>query len=124
MYFFRVLDVELSLPQGVYLFLGYSTKDEGLLQAVTGEGVMETIGAIQGLVSYHNINNNKSDCRMLLQAHENENLVLQAVMDEFDLNREVGNLTAELLNREKVILICIWVRVAGTMYSMFPKLKS
>lgn len=52
-------DVELTLPQGVYLFLGYSTKDESLLEAVTGEGVLETIGAIQGLVSYHNINSNK-----------------------------------------------------------------
>ena len=52
-------DVELSLPQGVYLFLGYSTKDESLLKAVTGQGVLETIGAIQGLVSYHNINSNK-----------------------------------------------------------------
>ena len=31
-----------------------------------------------------------------------ENLVLQAVMDEFEENREKGNLTAELLNREKV----------------------
>ena len=31
-----------------------------------------------------------------------ENLVLQAVMDEFEENREKGNLTAELLNKEKV----------------------
>ena len=31
-----------------------------------------------------------------------ENLVLQAVMDEFEENREKGNLTAEILNREKV----------------------
>jgi hypothetical protein len=30
-----------------------------------------------------------------------ENLVLQAVMDEFEENREKGNLTAEILNREK-----------------------
>ena len=41
------------------MFLGYSTKDEGLLQAVTGEGVEFTLGAIQGLVSYHNVNSNK-----------------------------------------------------------------
>ena len=34
-------------------------KDEELLKTVTGEGVLETIGAIQGLVSYHNINGNK-----------------------------------------------------------------
>ena len=32
-----------------------------------------------------------------------ENLVLQAVMDEFEENREKGNLTAEILNKEKVI---------------------
>ena len=31
-----------------------------------------------------------------------ENLVLQAVMDEFEENREKGNLTAEILNKEKV----------------------
>jgi hypothetical protein len=28
--------------------------------------------------------------------------VLQAVMDEFEESREKGNLTAEILNREKV----------------------
>ena len=52
-------DIDLSLPQGIYLFLGYSTKDEELLHSVTGDGVLETIGAIQALVSYHNINSNK-----------------------------------------------------------------
>ena len=31
-----------------------------------------------------------------------ENLVLQAVMDEYEENREKGNLTAEILNRERV----------------------
>ena len=31
-----------------------------------------------------------------------ENLVLQAVMDEFEEQRNKENLTAELLNREKV----------------------
>jgi hypothetical protein len=72
-----------------------------LLKAVTGEGVLETIGAIQGLVSYHNVNNNKSDCRMMLQKHTGENLVLQAIMDEHEENRELGNLTADILNREK-----------------------
>ena len=45
--------------QGVYLFLGYSRKDEGLLKKVTNQGALEAIGAIQGLVSYHNVNSNK-----------------------------------------------------------------
>ena len=31
-----------------------------------------------------------------------ENLVLQAVMDEYEENREKGNLTAEILNKERV----------------------
>ena len=44
----------------------------------------------------------QSECRILLQKHSNENLVLQAVMDEFEESREKGNLTAEILNREKV----------------------
>ena len=57
--FFSLSDRDLILPSGVFLFLGYSLKDENLLKKVTGEGVMETIGAIQGLVSYHNINGNK-----------------------------------------------------------------
>ena len=52
-------DVEMASEQGVFLFLGYSTKDEELLKAVTGKGVLDTIGAIQGLVSYHNVNTNK-----------------------------------------------------------------
>ena len=44
----------------------------------------------------------QSECRILLSKHSEENIVLQAVMDEFEENREKGNLTAELLNREKV----------------------
>ena len=47
------------MPQGVYLFLGYSEKDESLLKEVTGEGAEDALGAIQGLVSYHNVNANK-----------------------------------------------------------------
>ena len=52
-------DVELNLKQGVYLFLGYSQKDEALLKKVTNQGAVDAIGAIQGLVSYHNVNSNK-----------------------------------------------------------------
>ena len=48
------------MPQGVYLFLGYSDKDESLLKEVTGEGAEDALGAIQGLVSYHNVNANKA----------------------------------------------------------------
>ena len=43
----------------MFLYLGYSIKDERLLNKVTGKSVLETVGAIQGLVSYHNINGNK-----------------------------------------------------------------
>ena len=32
-----------------------------------------------------------------------ENLILQAVMDDFELNREKDNMTAEFLHREKVM---------------------
>ena len=49
----------ITVPQGVYLFLGYSDKDESLLKEVTGEGAEDALGAIQGLVSYHNVNANK-----------------------------------------------------------------
>ena len=54
-----ISDVELNLPQGVYLFLGYSEKDEKLLKAVTDQGAEEARGAIQGMVSFHNVNSNK-----------------------------------------------------------------
>ena len=47
----------------------------------------------------------QSDCRILLQKHSGENLVLHAIMDEFEENRAAGNLTTELLNKEKVIRI-------------------
>ena len=33
-----------------------------------------------------------------------ENIVLQAVMDEHEPNRKEGNLTAEILDKEKVIM--------------------
>ena len=49
----------------------------------------------------------QSDCRILMLKHSAENIVLQAVMDEFEENREKNNLTAELLNREKVRIIQI-----------------
>ena len=52
-------EVELVLKQGVYLYLGFSKKDEELLKKVTGQGALDAIGAIQGLVSYHNVNSNK-----------------------------------------------------------------
>ena len=58
-FFFIFSDSDLILPKGVFLYLGYSVKDERLLNKVTGKSVLETVGAIQGLVSYHNINGNK-----------------------------------------------------------------
>lgn len=116
------IESDLVLPDGVFLFLGYSSKDEELLKKITGEGVMETIGSIQGLVSYHNINGNKvctehkmkkmitivtsflkSDCRMFMHMRTSENIVLQALMDEHQENRDLQNITAEILNREKVL---------------------
>ena len=62
-----LLELEVNLPQGVYLFLGYSEKDEKLLRAVTNEGAQEAIGAIQGLVRYHNVNSNKVDLNDILK---------------------------------------------------------
>ena len=50
------------------------------------------------------IHNLQSDCRIHLQIHYDENLVLQATVEELDVHRDAGNLTAHLLNREKVIL--------------------
>lgn len=94
-------DSDLILPKGVFLYLGYSVKDERLLNKVTGKSVLETVGAIQGLVSYHNINGNKSDCRMHMHLRTSENIVLQALMDEHQENRDLQNLTSEILNREK-----------------------
>ena len=44
----------------------------------------------------------QSECRIILKKHSGENIVLQAVMDEFEEQRNKDNLTAELLNREKV----------------------
>ena len=52
----------------------------------------------------------------MLKKHSNENIVLQAVMDEFEENREKGNLTAELLNREKVTIDLIFFKVHICMY--------
>ncbi|TRY71008.1 hypothetical protein TCAL_10692 [Tigriopus californicus] len=94
-------EVDLDLTEGVYLFLGYSEKDEQLLKAVTGQGILETIGEIEGLVRYHNINNNKSECRVIPHKQSGENMILQAVMEEFQENRDSGNLTNYLLNKEK-----------------------
>ncbi len=40
----------------------------------------------------------------MLQKQAGENLVLQAILEENEAMREVGNLTAMLLHREKVIV--------------------
>jgi len=57
-------EVDFTLDPGVYLFLGFSKKDEELLKKVTGQGALDAIGAIQGLVSYHNVNSNKVSWRI------------------------------------------------------------
>ena len=49
----------------------------------------------------------QSECRIILKKHSGENIVLQAVMDEFEEQRNKDNLTAELLNREKVRKTCL-----------------
>ena len=59
----------LKVPQGVYLYLGYSEKDEKLLKSVTNEGALEAVGAIQGLVRYHNVNSNKVKCDIHTYIH-------------------------------------------------------
>ncbi len=56
------LDSEFKLPQGVYLFLGYSIKDEKLLKTVTQKGIRDSLADINGLVYHYNINNNKVRC--------------------------------------------------------------
>ena len=42
---------------------------------------------------------------MHLHVHTNENLVLQALMDEHQENRDAENITAEILKREKVCIL-------------------
>ena len=44
---------------GVFIFLGYSTKDEELLKAITNKGIDDSVTDIHGLVAHYNINNNK-----------------------------------------------------------------
>jgi hypothetical protein len=51
---------------------------------------------------------------MMLQKHTGENLVLQAIMDEHEENRELGNLTADILNREKVTNTLFSVYIQGS----------
>ncbi len=52
-------DSEFNLPQGVYIFLGYSIKDEKLLKAVTNKSITDSVADIHGLAYHYNINNNK-----------------------------------------------------------------
>ena len=47
----------------------------------------------------------QSDCRMHMHLRTSENIVLQALMDEHQENRDLQNLTSEILNREKVRLL-------------------
>ena len=48
----------------------------------------------------------QSECRIIMPTENQspENLVLQAVMDEHDPEREKDNLTAIILNKEKVMI--------------------
>ena len=51
----------------------------------------------------------QSECRIIMPIPQTpENLVLQAVMDEFEENRERGNLTAFILNKEKVFFMILF----------------
>jgi len=60
-----------------------------LLKAVTSKGVDDSVVDIQSLVSHYNINNNKSECRIAMHAHEGENVVLRA-----DVEKPMQNMTA------------------------------
>ena len=57
----------------------------------------------------------QSECRIILKKHSGENIVLQAVMDEFEEQRNKDNLTAELLNREKVRINFINILVTNRL---------
>ncbi len=59
MFFSLPIDLDFNLPQGVYIFLGYSTKDEQLLKAVTKKGIDDSVADIHGLAYHYNMNNDK-----------------------------------------------------------------
>lgn len=106
---------EYEVDYGVYLFLGYSKKEEKLLKPYTktaslvdaalvklGKLVRDTAEIMNGRgrrVSSVDARHKKTACKLDLIEHIGENIILQATLEEFDYTRD--NMSAIMLHKEK-----------------------
>ncbi|KAK7067896.1 hypothetical protein SK128_019585 [Halocaridina rubra] len=85
---------------GVFLFLGYSKAEEMLLKPYTKIDLIDAaLSKLGDFVRESALTMNGSVCRLEKVDHIDENIVLQALLEEFDDDRD--NMTVEMLHKEK-----------------------
>nr|XP_027207323.1 uncharacterized protein LOC113800719 [Penaeus vannamei] len=92
---------EYEVDYGVYLFLGYSKKEEKLLKPYTKTASLVDAALVKlgKLVRDTAEIMNGTACKLDLIEHIGENIILQATLEEFDYTRD--NMSAIMLHKEK-----------------------
>lgn len=85
-----------NLVPGVYLFLGYSKVDEENVKKHTNVTIGDAIRFLQRMVDKHW----PPSCKLTLGEHLGENVILQAYMEDYAVQRENNTVTPEMVNKE------------------------
>lgn len=87
-----------ELNPGVYLFLGYSKFEEETIRKHTNFTLSTVVNFLQRMI----FNYQTSPCKLAVYRTLEENLIIQAYLEEFDEERENNSITADMVRREDV----------------------
>ncbi|XP_068082198.1 uncharacterized protein Gfrl [Anabrus simplex] len=115
-----------NLPQGVFLFLGYSETDEALLKPHSNLTVRDAVGSLEEFM--RNELNNKSSCSLSLYNVTKENLILVARLQKDKASSSNRGSTyqssPDLLVREKEECAGPLQEISDKINSHHPELHS
>ncbi|XP_069692886.1 uncharacterized protein Gfrl isoform X1 [Periplaneta americana] len=103
-----------KLPQGVFLFLGYSETDEALLKPHSNLSIQDAVGSLQDFMRHES--SNKTSCTLALYNVTRENLILMAKISK-DSRGASQRSSLDLLMREKE-------ECAGPLHDISEKINS
>ncbi|PSN49823.1 hypothetical protein C0J52_08838 [Blattella germanica] len=104
-----------KLPQGVFLFLGYSETDEALLKPHSNLSIQDAVGSLQDFMRHEF--SNKTSCTLALYNVTRENLILMAKINSKEARSANQRPSVELLMREKE-------ECAGPLHDISEKINS
>ncbi|GAB6031689.1 hypothetical protein CHUAL_009440 [Chamberlinius hualienensis] len=90
-----------SLRQGVYLFLGYSHFEEKNVFPITQKSVTNSIKRIQELVNESPKNTSGAICKLIQYKHIEDNLVLQAILEENEDEWKNNSVSERIVQKDK-----------------------